>query len=104
MLTHSQRSAFPARNRVIIMLSIFAGLRAAEIAQLDWSMVLDARGKVGGTITIRDATAKKGSGRRVPMHSSLRRALIALERQSDAVGPVVRLSRGGAMRPNSIVN
>ena len=67
-------------------------------------MVLDARGKVGDTITIRDAIAKKGSGRRVPMHPSLRRALIALRRQSDAVGPVVRSSRGGAMRPNSIVN
>jgi integrase/recombinase XerD len=104
LLTHTWCSAFPARNRVIIMLSVLAGLRAAEIALLDWSMVLYARGEVGDIITIRDAIAKKGSGRRVPMHPNVRRALIALKRQSVVVGPVVRSSRGGAMRPNSIVN
>jgi integrase/recombinase XerD len=104
MLAHANRSGSAARDRVIILLSVRAGLRAAEIAQLDWSMVLDARGQVGDTITIRDAIAKKGSGRRIPLHPDLGRALNSLWRQSEPFGPVVRSARGGAMRPNSIVN
>jgi integrase/recombinase XerD len=92
------------RDRVIILLSAKAGLRACEIARLDWSMVLDARGCVGDTLAVRDAIAKKHGGRRIPMHPSLGRALVALKRASAPVGPVVRSARGGGMRPKSIVN
>ena len=46
MLRRAASSPFPARNRAMILLSVMAGLRACEIALLDWSMVLDARGKV----------------------------------------------------------
>jgi integrase/recombinase XerD len=104
MLAHVRHSSQPARDRVIILLSVRAGLRAAEIAQLDWSMVLDVRGQIADTVTIRDAIAKKGSGRRIPMHPELRRALVRLKPMSEDSGPVVRSSRGGAMQPNSIVN
>jgi integrase/recombinase XerD len=104
MLAHVRHSSHAARDRVIILLSVRAGLRAAEIAKLDWSMVLDVRGQVTDTITIRDAIAKKGSGRRIPVHNELRRALVALQRRFEGPGPVVRSSRGGAMQPNSIVN
>jgi integrase len=104
VLAHIRHSRFPARDRVIVLLSVRAGLRAAEIAQLDWSMVLDVRGQISDTITIRDAIAKKGSGRRVPMHQDLRRALHNLKGQAQPLGPIVRSVRGGAMRPNSIVN
>ena len=92
------------RNRVIILLSAKAGLRACEIARLDWSMVLDARGRVGDTLAVSDAIAKKRGGRRIPMHACLRRALVALKRGSVTVGPVIRSARGGGMRPKSIVN
>ena len=64
MLQSASRSAFPARGRAMILLSVKAGLRAGEIAKLDWSMVLDAQGKVANSIAIRDAIAKKRSGRR----------------------------------------
>ena len=92
------------RDRVIILLSVKAGLRACEIARLDWSMVLDARGRVADCLAVPDAIAKKRGGRRIPMHPSLRRALVALKRASAPVGPVVRSARGGGMRPTSIVN
>ena len=92
------------RDRVIILLSAKAGLRACEIVRLDWSMVLDARGRVGDCLAVRDAIAKKRGGRRIPMHPSLGRALVALKRASPPVGPVVRSARGGGMRPKSIVN
>ena len=50
MLRHVSHSSFPARDRAMILLSVKAGLRACEIAGLDWSMVLDAQGRVSGTI------------------------------------------------------
>ena len=65
MLRRVSRSSFPARDRAMILLSIKAGLRACEIAGLDWSMVLDAQGRVSGTIHVRDVIAKKRGGRRV---------------------------------------
>jgi integrase/recombinase XerD len=94
----------PARSRVIVLLSAKAGLRAAEIAKLDWSMVLDANGRIGDAIEVRDGIAKKGSGRTIPIHADLRAALAKLLRNGSCDGPVIRSSRGGAMRPNSIVN
>ena len=80
MLRRVARSPFPARDRVMILLSVKAGLRACEIAGLDWSMVLDAQGRVSGTINVRDVIAKKRGGRRIPMHPELRRALERLAR------------------------
>ena len=104
MLGHIRHSPDPNRDRVIILLSVKTGLRAAEIAGLDWSMVLDARACIGDTIVIRDDVAKKQSGRRIPIHSDLKAALRALNRARRASGPVILSARGGAMRPNSIVN
>ena len=40
------RLRYPDRNRVMVLLSVRAGLRACEIAGLTWAMVLDARGSV----------------------------------------------------------
>lgn len=92
------------RDRVIFLLSIRAGLRACEIAGLDWSMVTDANGRVGRVMVIEDAIAKKRGGRRIPIDTELRAALAALGRYRRRSGPLIRSSRGGAMRANSIVN
>ena len=105
MLCYVRRtSSLPLRDEAIILLSVKAGLRACEIAKLDWSMVLDGRGRVGDVVHIRNAIAKGGSGRRVPLHPDLRRALRRLQADHDGMGPIIRSARGGAMRPNSIVN
>jgi integrase/recombinase XerD len=105
MLRHVARSSsFPERDRVMILLSVKAGLRACEIAGLDWSMVLDARGRVSDTIHVRDLIAKKRRGRRIPMHPELRRALQRLARTTEPVGPVIRSYRGSHLKANSVVN
>ena len=104
MLRHVSRSSFPERDRAMILLSIKAGLRACEIAGLDWSMVLDAQGKVSGTLHVRDIIAKKRGGRRIPMHPDLRRALEHLLLTAEPVGPVIRSYRGGHLHANSVVN
>ena len=104
MLRHVSHSTYPARDRAMILLSIKAGLRACEIAGLDWSMVCDPQGKVSGTIHVRDIIAKKSGGRRIPMHPELRRALERLLPKTAPVGPVIRSYRGGHLNANSVVN
>ena len=61
----------PLRNRVIVLLSAKAGLRAGEIANLTWDMVLDPTGEIGPVIELRDSAAKNGSGRLIPVHPGL---------------------------------
>jgi integrase/recombinase XerD len=103
LLQHIRGRRDAARSRVIILLSLRAGLRAAEIAKLEWPMVLDATGKVGQTIELEDRIAKKRSGRRIPIHPELRTALVTLQRRRVFDGPVITSRQGGHMRPNSIV-
>ena len=93
----------PGRNRAIVLLSMKAGLRAAEIAKLNWDMVLDPCGDVSSVIELRDHAAKMGSGRLIPIHPDLRDALAILLGQSNRTGAVIRSERGGPMTPLSIV-
>jgi len=41
---------YPLRDRVMVLLSVRAGLRAKEIAMARWSMVTDAEGNVGDAL------------------------------------------------------
>jgi integrase len=93
----------PIRNRVIVLLSAKAGLRAGEIVSLTWDMVVDAGGKIGNVIELRDHAAKKGSGRLIPMHPELADVLSAWRQTSTGLGNVVRSERGGPMTALSIV-
>ena len=103
LLAFASRTRNPTRNEVIVLLSAKAGLRAGEIAKLTWDMVLDPRDHVGFTLELRDNAAKNGSGRVIPVHADLRRALIAWREISNEPGPVVRSERGGPMTALSIV-
>jgi len=85
------------------LLSVKAGLRAAEIAKLTWEMVLSAGGEIGTVLELQNRAAKKGSGRSIPLHEDLRQALSILRRSSSGLGPVVCSERGGPMTPLSIV-
>jgi len=103
------RRRYPERNRVMVLLSVKAGLRACEIARLTWPMITDARGQIGTVMELSAKAAKKGSGRRMPIHPELRRALVKLRRSSAAdngtiVGAVVRSQRGGPMTAKTVVN
>ena len=88
---------------MIVLLAAKAGLRAGEIAHLTWDMVLDPTGDIGSVIQLRDNAAKNGSGRLIPLHADLRRALTTLQGLTNGIGPVIRSERGGAMTPLSIV-
>ena len=106
-LRRARHGRYPRRDRVMILLSVRAGLRAGEIAKLTWSMVLDADRRIADRIELHDSAAKKGSGRTIPLRRDLRRALQQLRRHTGAEGAVIRSERGGSqagMRPGSVVN
>lgn len=102
-LRETRKSRYPDRDRVMVLLSTKAGLRAAEIAGLTWPMILDAGGRLAGEIALANSIAKKGSGRTIPMAPLLRSALLRLRRSGDQ-GHVIKSERGEAMRPGSVVN
>jgi integrase len=105
VLTKIKLKRHVRRDRVIMLLSVKAGLRAGEIAKLTWSMVGGARGDVGQFLELPASVAKKGSGRRIPLHPDLRAELRALKRAADRPNsPVVQSERGGPMTAKSIVN
>src|SRR5206468_9827427 len=104
LLLFAERSRHPLRNRLIVLLSLKAGLRAAEIAKLTWDMVLDPSGEVGVTLELQDKIAKKRSGRSIPLHTDIRKALIDARRLCSGGGPVIRSERGVAMTPMGIFN
>ena len=93
----------PLRNRVIVLLSAKAGLRAGEIAKLTWDMVADGNGRISTLIELRDNAAKKCSGRSIPMHPELAAALEAWREISAPSDYVIASQRSGPMTPLSIV-
>lgn len=103
LLLYAAQTRYPRRNRVIVLLSVKAGLRAGEIAKLTWDMVIGPDGAIGTIIELRNHAAKKGGGRLIPIHADLRDALIAWRKLSDGTGPIIRSERGERMLPASIV-
>jgi integrase len=104
LLVFASTTRLPLRDRLIVLLSVKAGLRAAEIADLTFEMVLTPTGEISSAIELHDRAAKKSGGRLIPIHPELREALSDLRSLTVAVGPVVRSQRGGPMTPVSIVN
>jgi integrase len=103
LLLFANCTRHPLRNRVIVLLSAKAGLRAGEIASLTWDMVLGPTGQISGVIELRDHAAKKGSGRVIPIHPELRAVLVAWREVSTQSEYVAASERGGPIMPLSIV-
>jgi integrase len=87
------------RDRVTVLLSLKAGLRAKEIAGLTWSMVTDANGEVSDHIALTNRASKgNGGGRTIPLNVDLRAALVALkalrgDEATEATSPVIYSER-----------
>jgi integrase len=93
-------SRYPERDRVMILLSVKAGLRAKEIASLTWSMVADAQGQLGEAIHLPNSASKgKNGGRTVPLNPALHHALEALRsKRGDDAGHTRGSSTASAER------
>lgn len=103
---HVRRGRHGLRNKVLVMLSFNAGLRACEIAGLDWAMVLGPSGRLGVSIFVGDHIAKNGRGRRIPLHPDLKAALEELHKRrgKPVSGPVLLSQKGGHLTPRAVVN
>jgi integrase len=103
LLVFASCTRYPLRNAVMVLLSAKAGLRAGEITNLTWDMVVDAGGQISGLIELTDNAAKKFSGRSIPVHPDLAVALAAWRQVTPSSDFVIASERGGRMRPLSIV-
>lgn len=86
-----------AQAKVMVLLGHRAGLRACEIAALDWRMILDASGSIADAIDLPAIASKGRTGQgRIPVSADLRRALLKLaaSRRHVRTGPVVLAPRG----------
>lgn len=106
VLKHVQSQRYPNRNQVMVLLSFKAGLRACEIAGLNWSMVLKSDYRISDVIYISKSIAKKGSHRHIPMNDQLKSALGVLHREQDCPekGAVILSERSGHMSAAAVVN
>ncbi len=82
MLSWLEKGHHAERNRLIVLLSFKAGLRAKEIAELRWSMVMDASGNISDQIHLTNKSSKGKSGRVIAMNKDVRRQLIFFHQQS----------------------
>ncbi|AML51469.1 tyrosine-type recombinase/integrase [Falsihalocynthiibacter arcticus] len=98
------------RNEVIFLLSIKAGLRAKEIAKLEWSMILDSDGSLSQFITLQNVATKGNSGRKIPMNKKLFdkiKELLETSQKELSFSPedcVVKTERAKQTSPQVIVN
>lgn len=100
----TSKTRYPARDKAMLLLSAKAGLRAAEIAGLTWSMLTTAEGKLSDHIALANTIAKKGSGRAIPLHPQLKAALARLGKKAGTQGYVIKSERGERLSPGSVVN
>jgi integrase/recombinase XerD len=99
------------RDQTIFLLSIRAGLRAKEIANLKWSMVLATDGKIGDAIYLTDIASKGRSGRVIPLNKQLRAILTQMLEVAKAdrhfapeTSYVITTIRADHTSPQAIIN
>ena len=99
------------RDQTVFLLSVRAGLRAKEIANLRWSMVLTPDGTVGEAIHLTNTASKGRSGRVIPLNKKLRENLkqMLVAAQQDrrfhpALSYVVTTERSAHTSPQAVVN
>jgi hypothetical protein len=59
LLVFARQTRHPIRNAVLVLLSVKAGLRAAEIGKLTWPMVVDPSGEIGCSLELHDRGQKR---------------------------------------------
>ena len=99
------------RNNLIFLLSVKTGLRAKEIANLQWKMVVNADGSLGDFLHLPNSASKGRSGRTIPINKDVRQSLeewflVSKEFKSFDIESsyVVRTERSTSTSPQAIVN
>jgi integrase len=95
------------RNRAIIELTLFAGLRAIEVASLRWEHLLNEDGEIGEVIKLTNDASKGRSGGLVPLNAKLKATLAELWNKTadkSARNAVIVDGHGKALKRQSVVN
>ena len=107
ILGYLATTRYPARDRVMFLLSMKAGLRAKEMASLTWAMVTDAQGQVAEVLYVPNRASKGEDGR--PHHSPAPRSAGGAGHVADARGdmatperPILFSERGGGLSPATV--
>lgn len=98
------QTRYPTRNKVILLLSVKAGLRAKEIASLTWDMVTDADGSLGMALHLRNEASKGRSGRIIPLNKELSEALLQLSLERTTSSYIITTERSEKTSAGMIVN
>jgi integrase/recombinase XerC len=107
MLGYLDTTRSPARDRVLCLLWLKAGLRAKAMAALTWAMVTDAPGQVAEAMYVPNR-ARKGatSGRTLPLHSDLQAAIMAWQTGCGDLAtpepPILCSERAGGLSPATV--
>ena len=113
VLTENQQKAvlgyiatrrYPQRNTLMFLLSVDAGLRAKEIALLEWSMITDAQGKLTGEIRLEDSASKGNSGGVVFISKRLGEALGSYAKGQALKGGIIKSQNGEGMNAQVVTN
>lgn len=76
ILNHLSKTRMPEKNIALFLLSLKAGLRAKECAEITWADCLNSDGEVGDVLIIRDAVSKGDNGGGIlPLGKQLKVAL-----------------------------
>ena len=95
------------RNRIMLLLSHYAGLRVGEIASLKWGDVLDRDEKPKPMVYLKAENTQAKEARQVHLNAKLRRELATywdqLHKWKKRELPVIESQKGGAFTGNSLV-
>jgi len=107
VLTYCNGTKHPVRNRLLVLLSHYAGLRVGEIAALTWDQLVDVNGGIRDQFYLAAHATKSKEARLVHINAKLAGELLAAKnliksRNPNLDGPVVGSQRGGHFSANSL--
>lgn len=103
VLVYCNGTKYPARNRLAVLLSHYAGLRVGEIAAITWDQLVDANGDIRDQFYLAAHSTKAKEARLVHVNVKLAAQLKAAQNLiKSRNGPVIRSQRGGHFSANSL--
>ena len=105
-LSYLSKKRHADRNTLMFLLSVDAGLRAKEIANITWDMVTDAEGELSDSINLVNFATKRRSGGIIYMSKRLQSAFSEYmkNRIASYENAVIRSQQGGAMTAQTVTN
>tara|TARA_R110002072_G_scaffold189146_2_gene345967 strand:+ start:2129 stop:2698 length:570 start_codon:yes stop_codon:yes gene_type:complete len=106
VLNSTKATRHPERNKLMVMLSYYAGLRACEIASLRVSDVVDSTGTARDTILLEQWQTKGSERQQAVVSEKLRKEITVFVREHrngvDRTAPLLASQKGGAFSSTTI--